>query len=264
MQLLTGKVAAITGATGSIARAIAQRFAREGATVGVIDPDAAAGGALAAELARSGAKSRAFTADVGLSGEVEKAIEAVVAAFGRLDVLVHNAWTPTPFVPLLDKPEREFRASLETGLFGALRAMRAAVPHLRKADGGRIILVGAPYGHTTYANVADAVCTDYALQGLTRAAGVEWGKYRIVTNLLLPALADVPEFQAYRAQQAAAVKSLLPMQPLRRLGDPVEDIGGAAVMLACDEGCFITGHTIHADGGQHMNPATFRPAAPSA
>lgn len=262
MKLLEGRVAVVTAATGSIARAIAQRFAREGAAVGLIDRDAPAGAALAAELAQRGAKASAFTADFAVAREAERAIDAVAGAFGRLDVLVHNAWTPTTFAPLLEKPESDFRASLETGLFGALRAMRAAAPHLRKAGGGRIILVGPPYGHTTYANVADAVCTEYALQGLTRAAGVEWGKFQIVTNLLLPALADVPEFQSYRALHAAAVKSLLSMQPLRRLGDPVEDIGGAAVMLACDEGCFITGHTIYADGGQHMNPATFRPSAP--
>ena len=261
MKLLDGKVAVFTGATGSIARAIAKRFAREGATVGLIDRSAAAADALAAELTRDGAKARAFAADLTVAGEAGRAVDALAGTLGRLDVLVHNAWTPASYTPLLEKAEGEFRESIETGVFGALRAMRAAVPHLRKAGGGRIILVGAPYGHTTYANVADAVCTDHALQGLARAAGVEWGEFQIATNLLLPALADVPEFRAYRSQHAAAVASLLPMQSLRRLGDPVEDIGGAAVMLACDEGCFITGHTIYADGGQHMNPATFRPLA---
>jgi len=258
---LDGKVAAITGATGSIGRGIAMRFARAGARLGLIDHDAAKGAALARDLASAVGDARFIHADVAACGEAQRAIDAVAASFGRLDILVNSLWSRTPWRPLLEKDEEDFRGSLELGLFGTLRAMRAAVPHMRRLGGGRIINIAAPYGHTSLFNIADAVTVGYSLQGLTRAAAAEWGQYQILTNLLVPSLVDIPEFQQYRAQNPAYVDALIAMMPLRRLGDPIEDIGGAALLLACDEGCFITGHPIYADGGQFMNPATFKPPA---
>ena len=258
---LKGRVAAISGATGSIGRGIAMRFARAGAELALIDHDAAEGATLARKIAATGGKCRFIQADFAARGEAQRAIDEAAAAFGRLDILVNSNWSRTPWRPLLEKDEEDFRAALELGLFGALRSMRAAVPHMRKVGGGRIINIAAPYGHTSLVNIADAVTVGYSLQGLTRAAAAEWGQYQILTNLLVPSLVDIPEFQQYRAQNPAYVDALIGMMPLRRLGDPIEDIGGAALLLACDEGCFITGHPIYADGGQFMNPATFKPPA---
>jgi len=261
MKLLTGKVAAVTGATGSIGRGIAVRFAREGASLALIDRDADRGAQLAREIAGAGGMAKFIQADVAVPGEAQRAVDAAAVALGRLDVLVNSNWTPSPCTPLIDKAEADFEACLSARFLGTLRAMRAAVPHMRTVGGGRIINVASPYGYTTYHNIADDVSTDWSLHGLTRAAGVEWGQYQITTNLLVPALADIPEFQRYRSENPEYVDGLLRQMPLRRLGDPVEDIGGAALFLACDEGCFIIGHPIFADGGQHINTATFKPRA---
>jgi 3-oxoacyl-[acyl-carrier protein] reductase len=250
MQQLTG-----------IGRGIAVRFAREGARLALIDRDPAKGAAVVREIVAAGGTARFIEADVAVPGTAQRAVDAAAEGYGRLDILVNSNWNQAPWLPLLEKPEEEFQTSMNTGFFGTLRAMRAAVPHMRKLGGGRIINVASPYGHTTYQNVSDAVSTDWSLQGLTRAAGVEWGCYNILTNLLAPGLVDIPEFQEYRAQNPAMVDALLQQMPLRRLGDPVEDIGGAALLLASDEGCYIIGHPIFADGGQHMNPATFKPRA---
>jgi 3-oxoacyl-[acyl-carrier protein] reductase len=196
MDQLKGKVAAVTGATGSIGRGIAFRFAREGAKIALIDRDAAKGAALAKEIQTAGGMATFIRADVAAQGDAQRAVDAAANAYGRLDV-----------------------------------------------------------------NIADAVSTDWSLQGLTRAAAVEWGKYQILTNLLIPALIDIPEFQQYRAENPAYVDGLIMQMPLRRLGDSVEDLGGAALLLASDEGCFIIGHPVFADGGHHINTATFRPRA---
>jgi len=242
-------------------RAIAIRFAREGAQVALIDRDVAACAVVGAEIRAAGGSTTFIQADVAELGEARRAIDAAAKAYGRLDVLVNSNWTPTSFTPLLQKPEEDFRASMNAVFFGTLGAMQAAVPHMRALGGGRIINVAAPYGHTTFHNVGDAVATDWSLQGLTRAAAVEWGKYQILTNLLIPGLLDTPEFHRYRAENPAYVDGLIKQMPLRRLGDPIEDLGGAALLLASDEGCFITGQPIFSDGGQHINTAAFKPRA---
>ena len=260
MNQLSGKVAAISGATGIVGTGIAIAFAREGAKISLIDCKGRSGGAeLTARLTASGATASFIECDITDPGEAQRAIDESAEKYGRLDVLVNNNWVATPYASLLDKPESDFQSSMNACFFGTLRAMRAVVPHMRKVQGGRIINVSAPYGYTSYYNIADAVATDHALRGLTRVAGVEWGRYNITTNLLAPSLVNGPEFQQYRAQNPRAVDALIAQMPLRRLGDPVEDIGAAALYLASDEACYITGHTIFADGGQHINTAVFKP-----
>jgi NAD(P)-dependent dehydrogenase (short-subunit alcohol dehydrogenase family) len=261
MDQLRGKVVAVAGAAGSTGRGIALRFAHEGAKIALIDRDSAKCDALVKEIQTAGGTATFIRADIAAQGDAQRAVDAAASAYGRLDVLVNSNWVLRSFTPLLEKPEEDFEASMHAVFFGTLRAMRAAVPHMRKAGGGRIINVAAPYGYTSFHNIADAVSTDWSLQGLTRVAAVEWGKYQILVNLLVPALLDIPEFQQYRAENPAYVDGLLKQMPLRRLGDPIEDLGGAALLLATDEGCFITGQPIFSDGGQHLNTATFKPRA---
>jgi NAD(P)-dependent dehydrogenase (short-subunit alcohol dehydrogenase family) len=259
MDQLQGKVAAVTGATGSIGRAIAARFAREGAKVAVVDTDAAEGAEVVKQIGAAGGTAKFIKANVAVKGEARRAIDEAAKTFGRLDVLVNSNWLLTPWKCLLDKDEADFEESLNRCVLGTLRAMNAAFPHMKKQSGGRIVNIASPYGATTYANIGDSVTSDWSLQGLTRAASVEWGEHNILVNMLIPGLVDIPEFQNYRATDRTHVDNILRQMPLERLGDPVEDIGGAAMFLVSDEGCFINGHPIYADGGQHLNGATFAP-----
>jgi 3-oxoacyl-[acyl-carrier protein] reductase len=259
MDQLKGKVAVVTGATGSIGRAIAVRFAREGAKVALVDTDEAKGAELVKQISAASGTAKFIKADVAIKGEAQRAIDEAAKTFGRLDVLANSNWTPTPWKSLIDKEEADFENQINRCVLATLRAMKAVFPHLKKEGGGRIVNVASPFGATTYAHIGDAVASDWSLQGLTRAAAVEWGQYNILTNMLIPGLADIPEFQNYRASDPAYVDNILRQMPLQRLGDPVEDIGGAAMYLVSDEGCFLTGHPVFADGGQHMNGATFAP-----
>ena len=259
MNQLQGKVAAVSGACSSIGRGIAIRFAREGAKTALIDSDPKKGAELVKQIEATGGTAKFFHCKVAAKGEARRAIDDAVEAFGSLYVLANCNWQQTPWTAFESKAEEDFATELNRTAVGAVRCMQAAFPHLKQGGGGRVINVGSPYGATTYINVGDAVATDWALQGITRAAAVEWGQHNILVNYLSPAVVDIPEFQAFRASHTASVDRVLRVMPLQRLGDPVEDVGGAAMYLASDEACFINGHPIYADGGQFLNAGVFAP-----
>lgn len=259
MDQLKGKVAVVTGAAGSIGRGIAIRFAREGAKVGLIDTDAAKGSDLVRQIETAGGTAQFFQADVTAENDAKRAIDGAVKAYGRIDVLANSNWAQAPWKPLAEKAAADFTGAINRNLFGALYSMRGAYPHMKQQGGGRIINVGSPYGATTFNNVTDAITADWALQGLTRATAVEWAISNILVNFLSPALVDIPEFQAFRATDPAYIDRVLAQTALKRLGDPIEDIGGAAMFLASDEACFVTGHPVYADGGQFISSAVFAP-----
>ena len=260
MNQLKGKVAAVSGACSSIGRGIAIRFAREGAKTALINADETKGASIVKEIEAAGGTAKFFRADVAIKGEAQRAIDAAAKALGGLYVLANCNWRQTPWTAFAEKSEDDFSVELNRNVVGAVRSMQAAFPHMKRAGGGRIVNVGSPYGATTYINVGDSVATDWALQGITRAAAVEWAQYNILVNYLSPAVVDIPEFQAFRAANSASVDRALRAMPLGRLGDPVEDIGGAAMYLASDEACFVNGHPIYADGGQFLNAGVFAPS----
>ena len=226
MGLLDERIAIITGAEGSIARGIATRFELEGATVFSIPPSE--------------------------SVDLAKEIDAIVAKAGGLDILVNAGQAKTMPARVNDKAVADFEATLAVGTIAAVRAMKAAYPHMIKRGGGRVINVGAAYGAMATYAVADAVASDGALAGLTRAIGAEWAADNITVNYLQSGPVDGPEFAAYRASGADGVDYRIANLAIPRLADPVEDVGRAAVFLVSDEGCFIVGHKVFADGGQHL------------
>lgn len=253
---LAGKKAVLFGAD-AIGSGIAQRFAREGAVVSVIDPELARAQAVAQLLGDGG---HARSVDPAQLDSVRSVIDASAELLGGLHVLVNN-FLPSPHVaPLDNETDDAFVAALRA-VSATHVAMRAALPHLRAAGSGRIVNVGHRYGEGTNQAIGAYNTAAWALVGLTRSAAVDWGQYQIATNLLLT-LADTPEFRGYYARRAKLLDLMVSQIPLGRMGDPVEDIGGAAVFLACDEANFVNGEIIHGDGGQHtagpvLNPGRF-------
>jgi len=251
MGRLNGKVAVITGAGNGIGRGIARKFAAEGAAVVVAELDDAAGKQVAHDIEQAGGQALFLHTDVGDKGQVETTVEGAVASFGRLDVLVNNAITLSPNVPLEDKTDEGLANQLHTGLWAAWWSMRAALPHFRKQGGGRVInfysidAEAAAWLHVDY-NI-----TKEAIRGLTRSAAVEWGRYNVLVNAIAPAARgtvfeqlsrDIPSFAEMSAAQ----------NPLGRVGDPYEDIAPVAVFLASEDSRYVTGEVIHVDGGQHL------------
>lgn len=225
---LEGKVVFVTGGDCTLSRAAAERAAREGAQVLPIEA-------------------------------TSSAVQAAAKRYGRLDALVNLLPDPLHWQPFAEKPEEHFVA-----VFAALRAvtnvMRAAYPYLKDTR-GRVVNVGSLYGASAFAHISDRITADYALQGLSRAVGVEWAKDGILVNYLGPGALDVPEFHAWRKSHPQAIDKRIRGLALQRLGDPVEDFGGALLFLLCDESCFIVGHSVLADGGQHLVAPVFEPGA---
>ncbi|MFL6602445.1 MAG: SDR family NAD(P)-dependent oxidoreductase [Steroidobacteraceae bacterium] len=225
---LEGKVVLVSGGDSTLSRAAAERASREGAQVLPIDASA--------------------------SG-----VQAAAKRYGRLDALVNLLPDPLHWQPFAEKPEEDF-AAVFAALRAATNAMRAAYPYLKETR-GRVVNVGSVYGASAFAHISDRVTGDYALQGLSRAVAVEWAKDGVLVNYLGPGALDIPEFQAWRKSHPQAIDQRIRGLALQRLGDPVEDFGGALMFLLSDESCFIVGHPVLADGGQHLVAPVFEPGA---
>ena len=257
--LLSGRSALVLGMDG-IGAGIARRFLREGARVAVVATDDKRQMNLEGELATA---SVTRVTDVRVA-EPKRVGAAVSDAMGQLnqplDVLVCNLLPAADACPL----ERLDTTNLDLSLRrvqATAAAMRAALPSLRESGRGRIVIVGHRYGE----NVSEALgaynAAAWGLVGLARTAALEWGQYQIATNVLLP-LARTTELDAARERRPKVIDLLVSQLPMRRVGDPVEDVGGAAVFLASDAVCFVNGEVVCADGGQQvagpvLNPARF-------
>ena len=139
MGLLQGKVGLITGGGGGIGRGIARQFAREGAAVVIAEVDTATGTAVAAECDQLGARALFVATDVTKKVSIEAAIAAAVEKFGGLDILVNNAFVPTPHVLLEEKTDAMLESTLDSCVWATWWAMKAAQPHMRQRGGGSII-----------------------------------------------------------------------------------------------------------------------------
>jgi NAD(P)-dependent dehydrogenase (short-subunit alcohol dehydrogenase family) len=262
MGRLDGRVAIVTGAGQGIGRGIARRFAAEGAAVVIAERDAASGAVVADELQRDfGARAELVATDVTDKAQVLAMVERTLAAFGRVDVLVNNAWGGGSFCRLEHKTDADLQQALNVAVFGAFWAMQAVFPHMRRQGGGRIITLCSLNGVNAHMYTAEYNSAKEALRTLTRTAAREWGRHNILANVICPAAATAP-YELFRQLDPDNAAALLRQNPLGRMGDPERDIGGVAVFLASDDARYVTGNTIFADGGSHINGVAWAPELP--
>ncbi|HCI3965715.1 short-chain dehydrogenase [Pseudomonas aeruginosa] len=259
MNLLQGQVALITGAGGGIGRGVALSFARAGAAVLVAELDEASGKAVEQELQALGACAQFVRTDVTRKADIEASIQLAVERFGGLDILVNNAFAPTPNVLLEDKTDEMLTRTLDSTLWAAWWSMKAALPHMRARGAGKIINfysidteVGA-WLHGDY-NAAKA-----GVVGLTRSAASEWGRFNIRVNAIAPTAMGAT-FHKLAAENPGFAERSAALRPLGRCGEPEDDIGPVVVFLASEMSRFVTGETIHVDGGLHLPGYNSRPA----
>lgn len=242
---LSGRVALVTGSARNIGRAIALALADAGASVMVNARQARQDAeAVADEIRRAGGQAAATLADVGEPHAVARLVAATVERFGRLDVLVNNASVRRE-VDLERLDYAEWRAVLATTLDGAYLCSRAALPHLIASGQASIINIGGLSSHTGAPRRAHVIAAKAGLAGLTRALAHDLAPHGITVNCVAPGLIDTA-----RAGPEPAHHQKL-SAPTGRKGRP-EEIAAFVRFLAGPGARYITGQTIHANGGLYM------------
>ncbi|MDO8365021.1 MAG: glucose 1-dehydrogenase [Actinomycetota bacterium] len=240
---LSGQVAIVTGSTRGLGRAIAERFAAEGASVVVHGRDAA----LCAEVAASLPGAIAFAGDIGRPGTADALVAATVATFGRVDILVNNAGVALDNF-ITGVTDERWDATLATNLSGPFATLRAVTRVMKEQGGGVVLNVISWAGERGNVGQAAYSASKAGLHALTLSAAKELGKFGIRVNSLSPAAAtDMTVTMDERLQKIADSR-----RPLKRKGT-ADDVAEGALFLVSDRSRFVTGDTLHVDGGMHLN-----------
>lgn len=246
MGRLQDKIALVTGSGNGIGRAIAERFAAEGAFVFVTDIDGAAAESVAAALRAKGLQAAAGTMDVSKGQDVSALMRRIESEKGRLDVLVSNAGlnVRSDFRHLSDADWVKIR---EVNLDGVVRMARDGFDLLRKSGNASLINVASIMGQKALRQLAGYSATKGAVVALSRALAVEYAPFNIRVNALSPGYVETALTERVLRNQIFE-KWLIDRTLLKRLGT-VDDIAKAALFLASDDSSYMTGAELVVDGG---------------
>ena len=245
---LTGQAALVTGASGGIGGAIARALYRHGATVALAGTRTAALEALAQELAaESAGRTHILTADLADPDAADKLARDAEAAMGKLDILVNNAGITRDNLALRMKDE-DWQAVLDVNLTAAFRLTRAALRGMVRRRHGRIIGVASVVGVTGNPGQANYAAAKAALIGMTKSLAAEVATRGITVNCIAPGIIATAMTDKLNDEQKARILAQIPMS---RLGLP-DDVAPAAVYLASAEAAYVTGQTLHINGGMAM------------
>ncbi|WP_020615325.1 3-oxoacyl-[acyl-carrier-protein] reductase [Paenibacillus daejeonensis] len=245
---LEGKTALVTGGSRGIGRAIAVALAEAGADVAV---NYAGGEAAAAETAQAvealGRRAITIKANVGKPDEFDAMVKQVIEAFGSLDILVNNAGITRDNL-IMRMKEEEFDQVIETNLKGVFNGIKAVTRPMMKQRSGRIINISSVVGALGNPGQANYVAAKAGVIGLTKSSARELASRGITVNCIAPGFIETEMTDKLPAEMREQLGGQI---PLARLGRP-EDIASAVRFLASDAAAYMTGQTVHVDGGMYM------------
>jgi 3-oxoacyl-[acyl-carrier protein] reductase len=245
MKLLLGKNALVTGASKGIGRAIAIRYAEEGANVAFTYLSSVEQGqALEAELTAKGVKAKGYRSDASDFAQAEKLINDVVADFGSLDILINNAGITQDNL-LLRMTEEMWNNVINVNLKSCFNTVKAVAKPMMKQKGGSIINMTSVVGLKGNAGQANYAASKAGIVGFTKSIALELGSRNIRSNAIAPGFIET-EMTAKLDEKT--VQSWRDAIPLKRGGRP-EDVADACVFLGSDKSSYITGQVIQVDGG---------------
>lgn len=244
---LTNEIALVTGASRGIGQAIALELGRQGATV--IGTATTAGGAQAISDAFAGASIKGVGKELNVTDadSIDKLIKDIESEFGSVGILVNNAGITRDTLLMRMKAE-DWDAVIDTNLSSVFRLSKACMRSMMKARKGRIINIASVVGVTGNPGQANYAAAKAGMIGFAKSLAREVGSRGITVNTVAPGFIDTDMTRALTDEQRAA---LLTNIPLARLGAP-QDIANAVVFLASEAAAYITGETLHVNGGMHM------------
>ncbi len=245
MKQLRGKTALITGASRGIGRAIATKFATEGADIVFTHLSSIEQGqALAEELRALGVKVSVYRSDASDFNEVETLIQEVVRDFGRLDILVNNAGITKDNL-LLRMDEQAWDEVLRVNLKSVFNTVKIATKTFIRQRSGSIINISSVIGIKGNAGQANYAASKAGIIGFTKSVALELGSRNIRSNAIAPGFIDTAMTKDLAAGAAQEWKDIIPLQ---RIGQP-EDVANCALFLASEASSYITGQVLQVDGG---------------
>jgi NAD(P)-dependent dehydrogenase (short-subunit alcohol dehydrogenase family) len=243
---LTGKVAVVIGGTSGIGKTMSIGLAEAGADVVACSRRLEAADAVALEIEKHGRRTLRLAADVADRPSLNAARDQILEKFGHIDILINSAGR-IKRTPVLDLPEDEWSAIIDTNLTGTLRACQVFAPPMLAQGWGRIVNIASLNSFVALFEVAAYAASKAGVAGLTRALAVEWGSRGVNVNAIAPGV-----FRTALNQQlldgTERGRELKMRTPLKRFGN-VEELTGAAVFLSSEAASFVNGEILVVDGG---------------
>jgi 3-oxoacyl-[acyl-carrier protein] reductase len=241
---LSGKAALVTGASGGIGGAIARALHKQGATVTLSGTRADALDRLKAEL---GERVHVISARMDDAGDIDRLVKEAEAAMGKIDILVNNAGITRDNISMRMKDE-EWEKVLQVNLTGAFRLTRAAMRGMMRRRHGRVINITSIVGVTGNPGQANYAAAKAGLIGMSKSLAQELASRAITVNCIAPGFIATPMTDVLTDEQK---KGILGRVPADRLGTP-DEVAAGVVYLASDEAAYVTGQTLHINGGMAM------------
>ena len=253
MKQLNEKVAIVTGAGQGIGKGIALCLARRGVKIIATGRRLEPIEQTIAEIKALGGEGFAMTCDSADRARVDEVVKAAAEKYGTVDVVVNNAQAIVPSAPVEDTTYENMLKAWQSGVIGALNYMQAAFPYMKAQHEGRIINFASATGMFGIAGQLAYGSNKEAIRGMTKIAAKEWGQYGICVNVVLPG-AESPAAKAWAQKFPEEYAKQVNLNPMKRFGNPENDIAPVVAFLAGPDSCYYSGHSVIVDGANSIMP----------
>jgi NAD(P)-dependent dehydrogenase (short-subunit alcohol dehydrogenase family) len=251
-QSLADRAVIVTGAAQGVGKGIAGALLSRGAAVLLVDRNADALLTTSEEFGAEGWATESLVVDLRDPSGPDQIVAAALTAFGKVDALVNNAIATNEPKPLVEIGSADYDLVFDVGPRATFFLMQAVHPIMAGAEGGVIVNLGSATGTGGQARFAAYAGAKEAIRGMSKAAALEWGRDNIRVNVVCP-FADSPGVQFWQDVAPKDFAQALRSVPLKRVGRIREDVGAVVAFLIGDDATYLTGQTIHVDGGMGVH-----------